>query len=230
MRENDFDAIIVGGGPAGSTAGAYLARAGMRVLIVEKERFPRFHIGESVMPVSNAILRDIGVWDKVEQRGVRARSTARSSMSPTRASCPNTSSLPRASCRGWITLTRSSVRTSIEILLQHASELGCDRARGNQSYRHARPLGRDGYEITSPARRRPRRQPCRDPALRVDHRRHRPRHDLSPSLSARPPPIPRSPSEWRSTRTSTRSNAPPARRAATSSSSATPMVGRGLSR
>ena len=59
----DFDAIIIGGGPAGSTAGAYLAQAGLRVLIVEKERFPRFHIGESVMPVSNAILRETGVWD-----------------------------------------------------------------------------------------------------------------------------------------------------------------------
>jgi len=45
-----YDAIIVGGGPGGSTAGAALARAGKNVLILERERFPRFHVGESLIP------------------------------------------------------------------------------------------------------------------------------------------------------------------------------------
>ncbi|MBV9657491.1 MAG: tryptophan 7-halogenase [Verrucomicrobia bacterium] len=65
----DFDCVVVGGGPAGSVAGAYLARAGLRALVVEKERFPRFHIGESLLPAGNAILREIGVWEKVEASG-----------------------------------------------------------------------------------------------------------------------------------------------------------------
>ncbi len=69
MSEREFDCLVVGGGPAGSTAGAYLARAGLRTLIVEKERFPRFHIGESLLPAGNDILRDTGVWDKVEAAG-----------------------------------------------------------------------------------------------------------------------------------------------------------------
>ena len=65
MSPRDFDCVVVGGGPAGSVAGAFLARAGLRTLIVEKERFPRFHIGESLLPAGNAILREIGAWEKI---------------------------------------------------------------------------------------------------------------------------------------------------------------------
>ena len=68
-RDIDFDCLVVGGGPAGSTAGAYLAQAGLRTLIVEKERFPRFHVGESLLPAGNDILRETGVWAKVEAAG-----------------------------------------------------------------------------------------------------------------------------------------------------------------
>ncbi len=48
--KTNYDAIVVGGGPAGSTAGALLAEKGRDVLIVEKEKFPRYHVGESLMP------------------------------------------------------------------------------------------------------------------------------------------------------------------------------------
>src|SRR5476651_29608 len=45
-KSESFDVVIIGGGPGGSTAGAYLAMAGRKVLILEREKFPRFHIGE----------------------------------------------------------------------------------------------------------------------------------------------------------------------------------------
>ena len=48
-----YDAIIIGGGPGGSTAGCVLAKEGKKVLILERERFPRFHIGESLLPYGN---------------------------------------------------------------------------------------------------------------------------------------------------------------------------------
>ncbi len=63
----NYDAIIIGGGPGGSTAGSALARAGKRVLILERERFPRFHVGESLIPFGNEELRAIGVWPKLER-------------------------------------------------------------------------------------------------------------------------------------------------------------------
>ena len=64
-----YDVAIVGGGPAGSAAGAQLSKAGKRVIILEKEAFPRFSIGESLLPCGNDILREIGVWDKLENAG-----------------------------------------------------------------------------------------------------------------------------------------------------------------
>lgn len=62
----DYDTIIIGGGPGGSTAASALARQGQKVLILEREQFPRFHIGESLIPFGNEELREIGVWDKLE--------------------------------------------------------------------------------------------------------------------------------------------------------------------
>ncbi len=69
MSEIDYDALIIGGGPGGSTAASYLAKAGRRVLVLEKERFPRFHIGESLLPYNRRIFDEIGVLPKLEAAG-----------------------------------------------------------------------------------------------------------------------------------------------------------------
>jgi flavin-dependent dehydrogenase len=59
--ESSFDAVVIGGGPAGSTAATLLAQAGRRVLVVEREKFPRFHIGESLLPYSMPVFERLGV-------------------------------------------------------------------------------------------------------------------------------------------------------------------------
>src|SRR5690348_12027258 len=64
------DVAIIGGGPAGSTAAALLARRGYRVIALEKERHPRFHIGESLLPMNLPVLERLGVLDKVHAMGV----------------------------------------------------------------------------------------------------------------------------------------------------------------
>ena len=70
MEEVRCDVLVIGGGPAGSSAATVLARAGRRVLQLEKDRHPRFHIGESLLPCNLPILEQLGVLDKVRELGV----------------------------------------------------------------------------------------------------------------------------------------------------------------
>jgi flavin-dependent dehydrogenase len=65
----DCDVIVAGGGPAGSAAAAWLARSGYRVILFERDRFPRFHIGESLLASVNDVLGAIGAEDLVRQAG-----------------------------------------------------------------------------------------------------------------------------------------------------------------
>ena len=60
-----YDTIVLGGGPAGSTAAALVAEVGHRVLLVERETMPRFHVGESLMPETYWTLKRLGVLDKL---------------------------------------------------------------------------------------------------------------------------------------------------------------------
>lgn len=62
----DYDVVIVGGGPSGATAGMVLARAGVSTLVVEGDAFPRFHIGESLLPRNMRLLRELGLEERVK--------------------------------------------------------------------------------------------------------------------------------------------------------------------
>ena len=65
------DILIIGGGPAGSTAAILLAEKGYRVVVLEKARHPRFHIGESLLPANLPLLERLGVAEKVRSIGMQ---------------------------------------------------------------------------------------------------------------------------------------------------------------
>ena len=66
MERELYDVAIIGGGPAGSTAATLLAKAGRRVIVFEREKFPRFHVGESLLPFSMQTFDRLGVREKLD--------------------------------------------------------------------------------------------------------------------------------------------------------------------
>ena len=119
-----YDAIIIGGGPGGSTAGSALAKEGKKVLILERERFPRFHVGESLIPYGNDELRKIGVWDKLTTGGFMPKLGAEFVSGNSKAGIRILFGryLP-ASYAQTFQVERSKFDN---VLLEHAQSLGCE--------------------------------------------------------------------------------------------------------
>ena len=70
-QQNHYDALVIGGGPAGTTIASLLAGKGYRVCLLEKAHHPRFHIGESLLPMNLPILEKLGVLEQVDAIGIK---------------------------------------------------------------------------------------------------------------------------------------------------------------
>src|SRR5881628_4069517 len=64
---SDHDVIIIGAGPAGSTSALLLARQGFKVIAIEKAKFPRFHIGESILPRNFPLVQELGLEKSLQR-------------------------------------------------------------------------------------------------------------------------------------------------------------------
>ncbi len=71
QEPDNCDVLVVGGGPAGSTIAALLAERGIDVVLLEKDRHPRFHIGESLVPFNMPLFEQLGVADQVDRIGLQ---------------------------------------------------------------------------------------------------------------------------------------------------------------
>src|SRR6202035_3019848 len=67
--KSKLDVLILGAGPAGSSSSAILAEKGHRVLLLEREKFPRYHIGESLLPFTYQPLERLGLINKMRKSG-----------------------------------------------------------------------------------------------------------------------------------------------------------------
>jgi flavin-dependent dehydrogenase len=121
---DQFDVAIIGGGPAGSVAGSVLAKHGRSVVIFEREKFPRFQVGESTIPASLDTLQRIGVKGKIDQAGFLTKHGGEivSACGGARAKFFFRNALnPR-----WKTAYQIDRMTFDDILLKHAQSLGCE--------------------------------------------------------------------------------------------------------
>lgn len=161
MRDGEYDVAIIGGGPGGSTLGGMLLRHDpkLRVCILEKERFPREHVGESQLPPISGVLAELGCWEKVEAAGFPIKIGATYTWGDTKdpwdfeflplETIPAETERP-GKYEGWRVQTAFQVERARydQILLDHAKSLGCEVREGTRVARVLREGDRvEGLEV-----------------------------------------------------------------------------------
>jgi flavin-dependent dehydrogenase len=141
----EADVVVIGGGPAGSTAAALLAEAGHRIVLLEKSHHPRFHIGESLLPASLPLLQRLGVAAQIEAIGLPKHGAE--FFSPTHRRWQR---FDFAECWDKSLCYAYEVRRSSfdAILLRRAGSLGAQVVEGCRA-REVEFLGKDGVAVLS---------------------------------------------------------------------------------
>lgn len=145
MASSSYDVLILGGGPGGSTAATFLARAGRRVLVLEKERFPRFHIGESLLPYNRRIFSEMGVLPALEAHGFLKKLGAQFHLGN------GTKNVKFNFREGRFTREPEAIQVERaafdHLLLQHAAQCGAEVREGWTAGRHT--VEPDGIRVSA---------------------------------------------------------------------------------
>jgi FADH2-dependent halogenase len=148
MGQAIYDAVVIGGGPGGSTAASFLARAGKHVLLLEKEHFPRFHIGESLLPYNRRLFQELGVLPAIEAAGFVPKYGAQFILG-------NSTLALKLNFRNGC-FTRETLAFQVErakfdhLLLNHARACGAEVREGCAVTRFAREDARVAVEARGP--------------------------------------------------------------------------------
>ena len=121
--QSGYEVLILGGGPGGSTLAGSLAQRGRRALVLEREKFPRFHIGESLLPRSMEVWRRLGLQDKLDERFLRKYGARFLCSSTGRV---NTYHFEEAFDPAYEFAYQVPRAEFDHLLLQHAAELGAE--------------------------------------------------------------------------------------------------------
>ncbi|MEZ5286203.1 MAG: NAD(P)/FAD-dependent oxidoreductase [Vicinamibacterales bacterium] len=123
-----YDVAVIGGGPAGATTAALLAQAGRRVVVFERERFPRFHVGESLIPETFWVLERLGMIEKLRRSPFVQKHSVQFVSANGRASAPFyfRDNKPHESSQTW-----QVVRSQFDqMMLDNAQEKGAEAYDG----------------------------------------------------------------------------------------------------
>jgi flavin-dependent dehydrogenase len=128
MSTTEYDAVVIGGGPAGSTVSTLIAQRGYRVGLFERERFPRFHIGESLIPETYWVLKRLGMLEKMQRSHFQKKYSVQFVNASGKQSAPFYfwDNRPHECSQTW-QVVRSEFDT---MLLENAREHGVDAREG----------------------------------------------------------------------------------------------------
>lgn len=128
MSAEKYDVIVIGGGPAGSSVANFLVRQGREVLLLEREKFPRFHVGESLLPAAWDLWDDLGVTEEIDNAGFVVKQGVNFAFGPDKNITLLTREFPEYFQRPY---TYHVERAKFdEILLRKAESLGVDVREG----------------------------------------------------------------------------------------------------